>query len=331
MTTVAEAKEQEQDERHIFSFGVIADVQYADADDGVNFEKTKTRRFRNGLKILQSAAEWWKAQSTPLECIVQLGDLIDGRCKSNQMSDRCLEEALEAIRLSGIPRVLHLIGNHELYNFTRDELSKRLNTTPNNGPSWYYTIPTPGWRLIVTDPYQISTLNGEYAPSTEQAYEFLKKHNPNDVRLATDWTVGLEGENLRYLPYNGAIGPDQLAWLDATIKDAADKGDRCFVLSHVPLIPNCSVKKTVLWNYKEIVKVLHQNTSVVACLYGHDHDGGFHTDTMGVHHITFPSPLECKVGEACFGTMDVFHDRLELRGQGKVQSRRLEYRCKSKV
>lgn len=44
-----------------FSFGVIADIQYADIDDAMNFQKTKVRRYRNSLKIFKDAAHYWKS------------------------------------------------------------------------------------------------------------------------------------------------------------------------------------------------------------------------------------------------------------------------------
>jgi manganese-dependent ADP-ribose/CDP-alcohol diphosphatase len=40
-------------EKPIYSFGVIADVQYADMDDALNFKKDRLRRYRNSLQILK--------------------------------------------------------------------------------------------------------------------------------------------------------------------------------------------------------------------------------------------------------------------------------------
>ncbi len=43
----------------LFSFGLIADVQYADVEDGENFLKTTIRRFRGSLAALKRAVGWW--------------------------------------------------------------------------------------------------------------------------------------------------------------------------------------------------------------------------------------------------------------------------------
>jgi len=60
-----------------FSFGAIADVQYADIENGTNFEKTAIRRFRQSPVILDKAVQAWNEEQ--IAFIVQLGDLIDGK------------------------------------------------------------------------------------------------------------------------------------------------------------------------------------------------------------------------------------------------------------
>ncbi len=40
-----------------------------------------------------------------------------------------------------------------------------------------------------------------------EAHAFLVNHNPNDVRsYQVDWLAGLQGEDRRFVPYNGAFG-----------------------------------------------------------------------------------------------------------------------------
>ena len=43
----------------VFKFGVIADVQWADVEDGHNFARTVARRYRGALKTLERAVLWW--------------------------------------------------------------------------------------------------------------------------------------------------------------------------------------------------------------------------------------------------------------------------------
>ena len=63
----------------LFSFGVIADIQYADIEDAMNFSKTEHRGYRNALQEAKRAVEYWKQLSPPPVFIAQLGDLIDGQ------------------------------------------------------------------------------------------------------------------------------------------------------------------------------------------------------------------------------------------------------------
>ena len=64
-----------------FSFGVIADVQWADVPDGSNYAGTARRCYRGALQVLSTAVDWWSEEtlSTPLTFVAQLGDLIDGQ------------------------------------------------------------------------------------------------------------------------------------------------------------------------------------------------------------------------------------------------------------
>jgi len=61
-------------------FGLIADVQHANLDDGPNFKKTRVRRYRPALdRGLKLAVNEWLTYD--VECAVQLGDIIDGQAK----------------------------------------------------------------------------------------------------------------------------------------------------------------------------------------------------------------------------------------------------------
>eukprot|EP01084_Bolivina_argentea_P297665 512864_1 len=46
---------EEKEEEPLFSVGLIADTQYADADVGQNYTKTRTRRYRQALTITENA------------------------------------------------------------------------------------------------------------------------------------------------------------------------------------------------------------------------------------------------------------------------------------
>lgn len=52
------------DDSKLFSFGVIADVQYADCEDGWNWNCTVPRYFRGALGQLRKAVDFWLGQES---------------------------------------------------------------------------------------------------------------------------------------------------------------------------------------------------------------------------------------------------------------------------
>ena len=112
----------------IFQFGMIGDVQFADADDAPNFSGSTVRRYRGALSILAQAVEYWNEAipSPGLSFVVQLGDLIDGRNINEGNSESSLQRTVSLLRRINTPLVCSTIGNHELYNFTRAQLLDKL-------------------------------------------------------------------------------------------------------------------------------------------------------------------------------------------------------------
>jgi len=76
----------------------------------------------------------------------------------------------------------------------------------------------------------------------------------------------------------------------------------------------------MLWNAEEVRKALHEVPGVVKLvLSGHDHAGGFGVDERGLSYLTLNAPLETSLD--CWGTLEIYADRIELRGEGAVPSR----------
>merc|ERR1719329_1509888 len=108
-------------------FGVVADIQYVNIDDGFNYSRTVRRHYRGALDMVDSAVDYWRSRQVGFVC--QLGDIIDGQCKSHSDSEADLKAVLAKLgRLDSEVDVINLIGNHELYNFDREQLAERLNT-----------------------------------------------------------------------------------------------------------------------------------------------------------------------------------------------------------
>jgi hypothetical protein len=112
-----------------FSFGLLADLQYADK------ETANRREYRSSLAKLDSAAAWFAGER--LEFVIQLGDLVDGGLDN---LDRVLAHWN---RLAAPTR--HVIGNHE-GDIDRATLLGRLKLERA-----YYQFSAPGWRFIVLD------------------------------------------------------------------------------------------------------------------------------------------------------------------------------------
>ena len=120
------------------------------------------------------------------------------------------------------------------------------------------------------------------------------------------------------------MGDAQLEWLEKQLKDAADNNYRVIIMTHVPIAPgkkpNASLTHEggihshylrpspsgaqsricgtmcILWNFKEVLEVLHKNADAVgAVLSGHDHQGGY-KKYQGIHHVTLEAVIETSVG-----------------------------------
>lgn len=185
----------------LFTFGIIADVQYADIDDGYNFERTRRRYYRNSLQLLTNALDSWSKASVKPGFILQLGDLIDGLNKPRGASDRALDTVLKAFG-SSPAGVHHVWGNHEFYNFSRSRLlQSKLNSTPHterslgeSGPGGqvyaYRFSPYPGFTFVVLDAYDVSLLGREESSQQyRDAFTLLKRYNNNEDLNSPPGTV----------------------------------------------------------------------------------------------------------------------------------------------
>ena len=225
--------------------GLIADVQYCDLEDGTDFSGVQVRRYRHSLEVLARAVEDWNSQGQVL-LLAQLGDLVDGKAGAGVKDADSSEKALEAVTkvLAGCEckDVVNVVGNHELYNFSRERLGQLLDVSrgEKDGRTWFSFLPLEGYklRIVVLDSYDNSTIESCKAEGTRRAVAYLREHNPNDVTsFGVDWSAGLDGLERRFMPYNGMMGEEQLAWLERSLEEAAGTGERVLVLGHVPLCP----------------------------------------------------------------------------------------------
>uniref|UniRef100_A0A3B4AFJ0 Calcineurin-like phosphoesterase domain-containing protein n=1 Tax=Periophthalmus magnuspinnatus TaxID=409849 RepID=A0A3B4AFJ0_9GOBI len=169
----------------LFTFGVIADIQYADLDDGFNFTRTRKRYYRNSLQLLRNARDHWSEAPVQPEFVLQLGDIIDGFNTQQHASRSALDTVLREFGSSPV-EVHHVWGNHEFYNFTRgellcSELNRRLGESRPGGDIYAYSFsPYPGFCFIVLDAYDMSLLGlDQDSEQYQRALKLIQKYNGN--------------------------------------------------------------------------------------------------------------------------------------------------------
>ncbi|CAM9122352.1 unnamed protein product, partial [Ectocarpus fasciculatus] len=305
----------------VFAFGIIADLHFLDAENGSNFDGTKVRRFRQSLEMLFRASDSFLEAKTT--CNIMLGDIIDGKAKGLGKQMPFLDEVLDiTVRTD---RSWHVVlGNHEYYNFTRDELFLSLiplAVKPQCAPTklYYSFSPHPGYKFMILDGYEMSTMGAVNPELQQQAVDLITLKNHNYAAGSNDWFKDLAQENKRYVPFNGGISNEQLGWLGQELAQAAEGGEKCVVFCHMALNVKASQENNLLWNCEEVLETLYKTPkgTVMACIAGHDHNGGYDRDHHGIYHLVPPAPIECGEGENTFGRVEVFEDKLQIVWTGK--------------
>ncbi len=267
------------------SFGVIADVQYADQD------ALRKRHYREALARLQDCVA--DLNTRDLAFTIQVGDIIDRRAES-------FDRVLPVYSQLAMPKY-HVLGNHD-FPLPRAEVLAKLGM---DRP--YYAFSHSGWRFIVLDAQDIC-LHGGWADDSD------------NHRRAEDMLQQLEAqERPNAVGWNGAIGEEQKEWLAATLRDASERGERAIVFGHMPILPAACNPVNLLWNHEEILGILQSSDACVAYFCGHDHPGGY-AEQSGTHHVTFQGMVEAPVQNA-YAVVDLYGDIIEIRGVGAVPSR----------
>lgn len=317
----------------LFSFGVIADIQYADIEDAMNFSKTEHRGYRNALLEAKRAVEYWKRMSPSPLFIAQLGDLIDGQnsgtygqgtSMEHPQSKEAFAAVMNELKKSEI-RTIHAVGNHELYNFSWEELRALYNDEQNTvaQEEFYFSFqPVEGWTCIMLNPYEISIMQAENSWGYKEAYRILKARNKNFLTQGTaNFFEGLEGLDQRFVPFNGGFGTKQISWLEGALNEAKKRNDRVIVFTHTPIFASSASARNLAFDYDKALEVMHRFGNVALVMAGHYHRGGYAQDEQGIHHITIQSPL---THGYCFGVVHVFDTKIECKGIGEQRSYTLQ-------
>ena len=200
-------------------------------------------------------------------------------------------------------------------------------------------------KFVVLDGYDVCLMRRcpQQSSKRKAAVEILQRENGTNYRKGNgneNSPEGLEGLQKRFVAFNGAVGPAQLQWLrhelEATRQlnnnnSSSSSGNRhdqkVIVLSHQPIHPESSNPVCLIWNYDRVLGVLREYSDVVVASFaGHAHRGGYARDgCSGIHFRVVEAVLESEPPTATFGVLEVYRDRLVLRGHGDCESAVYEY------
>jgi manganese-dependent ADP-ribose/CDP-alcohol diphosphatase len=269
-----------------FSFGVVTDVQYADADPG------GSRIYRASPMKLKRCVDFFNTQD--LAFVVHLGDLIDRDFDSFDtvlpLFDRCKHP------------VYQVLGNHDFSvdNAHKAGVPERLGLTQG-----YYNFSVGSWSFVVLDGNDLSlhahVKGSDRYDVSNQMYEQLKANQqPN----AQTW--------------NGGMGKEQMVWLQSTLTQAEQSGQQVVVFCHWPIFPVASHN---LWNDSEVVSVLESFDCVRAYMNGHNH-AGHYDQKQGIHYVTFRGMVD-GADRFSYGIVHCNADAIKITGYGDEVGRTL--------
>lgn len=263
-------------------FGLIADVQYADAEPRIN------RFYRNSLDKLADCVRVLNAEQ--VDFTINLGDFVDKTVKE-------LPPVL--MRLGKLEKPLYnTTGNHDYGEVTDNaSLYKRLGM-----PSAYYSFEKKGWKFIVLNTNEIAPYANIKGTPKEQ------EHKQMLARIKDEKRTNGAG-------YNGGIGKEQMEWLEKELKQASEAGHGVLVFSHHPLYP---AKEYTALNDQEILQLLSRYSCVRAVISGHHHPGAFGL-YEGIPCATLEGMVETEK-ENSFALVELYDDRIIFTGKGRAKS-----------
>ena len=276
--------------RPLFSFAVLADIQFADKDGA------GARAYRQSLEKLRAVRALLAGEK--LKFVIQLGDFIDeGGANFDRIAP--LYRRLPAPRY-------HVLGNHDFFAGREAVLKRYRLRRP------YYEFRAGRWQFVVLDGMHVSVKGGwsESSPNHQAGRRLLAELKRQGAVNANDW--------------NGAADGQQRAWLEGQLRRAAQRHERSVIFCHFPVLPESCRPDHLLWDYRQVLEVLDSAPSAVAYLNGHDHRGGY-AERNGVHFLTLAGLVEHSV-ERALRVVDVHHDRLVVRQAGAKEGQILSAR-----
>ena len=191
----------------LFRFGIVADPQYAPVVPNLR----ANRYYANSLWKLSEAIEVFNKED--LQFVATLGDIIDRHWESYThilpVYDQLKHERF------------FLLGNHD-YDVAPEYLASVVRTAGMEKA--YYDFTGGGYRFIVLDGNDVSL----FAPPKDDPRREIAQKRLDELKA----TGAVNAQT-----WNGSLGDEQFAWLEATIKKAQAAGEKVIVMGHYPVYP----------------------------------------------------------------------------------------------
>jgi len=277
----------EQSQKPLFTFGVIADVQYCECEpEGSRFYRLSPTRLREAVNSFKTDS---------VSFILNLGDLIDRGYES-------FKPVLNILDSSGV-QVYHLTGNHD---YSVDDRYKRRLPLSMPSKEGYYSFNHMNFRFIALNGNEISTYSSTSKAAIKKAEDYL--------------AVLKDSGNVNAIDWNGGISAKQLDWLKIQLDDATAKNENVFILCHFPVYPE-NIHN--LLNYKEVNALLMNYHNIIAWFNGHNHAGNYGNFNM-THFVTMKGMVESEFNTS-YAIVEVYRNKIWIKGAGREKSQILAY------
>jgi manganese-dependent ADP-ribose/CDP-alcohol diphosphatase len=280
-------KAENQDQLPLFSFGLIADIQYCDC------EPAGTRYYRSSLSKLEEAVRSFRTENPAF--VVNLGDMIEKKIESYKPVFSILDTA-------GF-KIYNLTGNHD---YSVEPGQKKRIPPLKSSKEGYYSFNYENFRFIILNGNELST----YATSNKS---MIKDVNEYIMKLKNDGEVN-------GLDWNGGMSSKQLLWFSDQLMKSEKNNEKVFIMCHFPVFPE-NVHN--LLNYRDVLTILNGYTNIIAWFNGHNHAGNYGNFNM-IHFVTMKGMVETEKANS-YALIEVYKNKIWIKGSGREKSQILAY------
>ena len=266
------------------TLGIIADCQYAD------IPTAGVRNYSISDQKLKKCVEDFNALA--LDHVFHLGDFIDQQEESFDVVLPIVQSLNSSFTL--------VLGNHDFS--VSDEFKARVPDIMGLKDR-YFSFNIQQWRFIVLDGNDVSLY--AWPQESNRHLDAKKIHETLYKKQAT---------------YNGAIGKNQMNWLNNELEQAQAASESVILLCHFPVLPS---DPHVLWNSQEILELISDYSCVKAWLNGHNHAGDY-AEYKGIHFVTFKGMVDTK--ENSYATISLGEGEMVVNGFGREENHLLKIR-----